>query len=221
MSIYEITWGQIQPFLNSETTPDDVKDRVLKGVDWPDNYAAGTGRSSKYFFTLDPIKVKGEYLDDSVNVVSYYGATGFTTWLSKRTGYQVRLPTVSEWEYAASGGGSNRFPWGNVWNQKMLNTNSDYQLHYGRVGLYPPNAFGLYDMCGNANEWTSDIYTGPNNYSSDWPNLVVYTLKGGGGRPEIGLGNPSTYCQIGYDDFEAANAVFPIGDGFRIVIDSK
>ena len=72
---------------------------------------------------------------------------------------KYRLPTEAEWEYAARGGTSTEFFWGDqidndyVW---YFGT-SNYQAH--PVGLKKPNPFGLYDILGNVWEWVEDWYS--------------------------------------------------------------
>ena len=130
------------------------------------------------------------YNDYPVVGVSWEQATAFCVW---RTHYLLagikgasyiepyRLPTEAEWEYAArSGKNENKFPWSedapmsdkgcfyaNFKPQKG-NYVKDGNLITSRVGTYPPNEFGLYDMAGNVSEWTSTAYTeGGNLYTSD------------------------------------------------------
>ena len=78
----------------------------------------------------------------------------------KSNGY--RLPTVTEWEYAAKGEEEHQFAGSNNfddvgWNQH----NSEGQTHF--VGQKKSNGFGLYDMSGNVYEWcfdAKDVYIG-------------------------------------------------------------
>lgn len=85
-----------------------------------------------------------------------------------QTGYVFRLPTESEWEYAARAGTTTVFAFGNALTSKQANFDGNYP--YGSapkgeniakttpVNTYLPNAWGLYDMHGNVAEWCEDIY---------------------------------------------------------------
>ena len=98
-----------------------------------------------------------------VVLVRYDDALAYCAWLGEFLQRTVRLPTEAEWEKAARGGAEGlRFPWGNDINATRGNYLADGSAKRERgtrpTGTYPPNAFGLYDMCGNVWEWVSDWY---------------------------------------------------------------
>ncbi|WDI32747.1 SUMF1/EgtB/PvdO family nonheme iron enzyme [Hyphococcus flavus] len=99
--------------------------------------------------------------------VSHADAQAYTAWLSNKTGRNYRLPTEAEWEYAARAGLSAPFAFGGDVTSRRANFNGNYPYRGGesefrgrttRVASFPPNAFGLFDMHGNAWEWTSDCW---------------------------------------------------------------
>ncbi len=102
------------------------------------------------------------FLGDSLPVdnISLNEARQFAFKLSQMTGFTYRLPTESEWEYAAKGGFKSqnyKYPGGdNIEEVGWTKSNSQKTTH--QVGLKKPNELGIYDMCGNVYEWCSDIY---------------------------------------------------------------
>ena len=119
--------------------------------------------------------------------VSWEDAQGYVRWLSRETGQRYRLLTEAEWEYVARAGAETARYWGEsesvqcryangsdvsyaqaVRESRLLRGDSTrFDAGVGcddgfngtaPVGSYEPNAFGLYDVLGNAWEWTEDCW---------------------------------------------------------------
>ena len=99
-----------------------------------------------------------------VVLVRHDDALAYCQWLSDAIARTVRLPTEAEWEKAARGGTEGvRYPWGNDIDSSRGNFLTDRSTKHQRgtrpTGTYPPNAYGLYDVCGNVWEWVGDWYS--------------------------------------------------------------
>ncbi len=130
---------------------------------------------------------------DPVICVDWVDAENYAHWLSKKTGQNYFLPSEAQWEYAARAGTTTAFYWGdnpddackyeNVGDQsfaKMFHiTTTPAMFHCddgfpftAPVGSFKPNPFGLYDMLGNAWEWTAECshpnYDGAPSDESAW-----------------------------------------------------
>ncbi|MBM3238432.1 glycoside hydrolase [Candidatus Poribacteria bacterium] len=113
--------------------------------------------------------------DEAVVLVSWHDAMRFCEWLSKKEGLPYRLPTEAEWEYACRAGTTTHFHTGDTlpevfhknakrsWYPDPARSSEDEVVSL-TVGQTPPNAWGLYDMHGNVEEWCYDWY-GP--YETD------------------------------------------------------
>jgi formylglycine-generating enzyme required for sulfatase activity len=85
--------------------------------------------------------------------LTHFSATMFCVWLTVKTGKRYRLPTEAEWEYACRAGMVNDTPMtaDALKAVAWFKDNSENKTH--PVGKKKPNAWGLYDMLGNAAEW--------------------------------------------------------------------
>ena len=99
--------------------------------------------------------------DEAVAYVSWEDAAAYCRWLSGQTGRNFRLPTEAEWEYACRAGTYTLYYTGDGLPASMRrNQQTERNLKKVdlRVGRTAPNAFGLYDMHGNVEEWCLDWY---------------------------------------------------------------
>jgi formylglycine-generating enzyme required for sulfatase activity len=102
--------------------------------------------------------------DHPVVHVAYEDAVAFAQWAGKE------LPTEAEWERAARGGLDGAvYAWGdelepdgnkmtNAWRGEFPWRHEDGRPGTTRVGTFPANGFGLFDMTGNVWEWTRDWF---------------------------------------------------------------
>ena len=131
------------------------------------------GVNPSFFAEKGPGKLRVVDQDTSahpVERVSWLDAVEFCKKLSNKEGKTYRLPTEAEWEYACRAGTKTVFHVGNHFNSNLGNINGLSYSSYGKEesgpfwrsttkgGEYRANAFGLYDMHGNVQEWCSDWY---------------------------------------------------------------
>ncbi|MDP4185127.1 MAG: SUMF1/EgtB/PvdO family nonheme iron enzyme [Bacteroidota bacterium] len=142
-------------------------------------YIASTEVTNSAFeqFMPEHKKMRGKFNtsyndDDPVVFVSWNDAVAFCKWLSAKEKKNYRLPTEAEWEYACRAGTTTFYSTGDTLPSGYRKGNLKGDLGgYAtaipdpkkaapnlKVGQTPPNAWGLYDMHGNVEEWCSDWY---------------------------------------------------------------
>ena len=184
---HEVTVGQFRRFLErSGHVPESIADGT-GGYGYDPRHDPSTtprresfaGRNPRYSWR-DPGFPQGE--DHPVVNVTWNDAMAMARWLSVTEGRRYRLPTEAEWEYACRAGSRTRYHTGDApqslvgaanlfdartaalwpeWQAVALQADDGFAFT-APVGSYPPNAFGLHDMHGNAWEWTADWH------AEDW-----------------------------------------------------
>lgn len=134
--------------------------------------------------------------------VSWDDAKAYAAWLSKKTGKTYRLPSETEWEYAARAGTTTPRYYGGTSTESIsvslacdnanvydVSSQAEYPLPYpyarckdgfadlAPVASFKANAFGLHDMIGNAWEWVEDCYTA--SYFGRAPDQRAWVWQGG------------------------------------------
>jgi formylglycine-generating enzyme required for sulfatase activity len=220
MSKYEMTNEQFAIFLNLRKVGSDGKDPTGK---YPINsLVLPTGAFNDW-----GILYNGRWVPHTgsekrpILRVSWYGAKEFARH------FGGRLPTEAEWEYACRAGTSQEFNTGKCisnmqanynWKEPYetcVNTNTVSVNATEKVGLYPPNNWGLYDMHGNVNEWCEDWYGAyPTTPQVDpkGPSSGTERVVRGGSYPDSGW-----FIRSASRGFQKPNS-HVMNYGFRIVI---
>ena len=158
--------------------------------------------------------------DCPVERVSWESAKKFVEKLNAQNdGFEYRLPSEAEWEYAARGG-TTKILAGKMDEMAWYNVNSENKTH--SVGTQQPNGFGLYDMHGNVAEWCEDIYT--ENYAEIPSDGTANTTVG---DPEVRVLRGGTYndfptfLRLARRDKLRRSKIYSIVNGLRVVAVEK
>ena len=174
LGTYHVTRGQFRQFVADTAYKTDAEKGEKPGAWGWDPDKKEFGFNAKYSWRNAGFEQTDEH---PVVNVSWNDAVAFCKWLSKKESKTYRLPTEAEWEYACRAGTTTRYysgddpetlvKVGNVadaaakaqfpdwtWTIKA----NDGYVFTAPVGKFKPNAFGLYDMHGNAWQWCADWY---------------------------------------------------------------
>ena len=150
----------------------------------------------------------------------------FIPWLNKTTGQRFRLPSEAEWEYAARGGTTTKYSWGDsiqCWHARYGRREDGGECSSSLDGTVPvksftANGYGLYDMSGNVWEWTQDCgndsYRGAPTNGSAWQqgDCAKRVVRGGS------WGNKPALLRVSYRFWSDSSNRFN-GLGFRLAQD--
>jgi len=179
---YEVTVAEFRAFVQAASYRTDAENNALgdDGCRVWGGASDGGFYGRKGFYWDNPGFAQGER--HPVACISWNDAQAYVQWLSDRTGKKYRLPSESEWEYAARAGTTSSRFWGDSPDQACQYANvadttkgpkgygwarkhdcSDGYFFSAPVGNYEANAFGLHDTLGNVLEWTDDCWNGSYN----------------------------------------------------------
>jgi len=163
-----------EPDRDSDESP-QTQVTISRGF-WMGKYEV-TQRQYLEVMGANPAYFTGD-LDRPVEQVSWNGAVAYCSKLTELeraagrlpAGYEYRLPTEAQWEYACRAGTTTATAFGNSLSSTQANFDGNDPYNGGSpgpsmhrttsVGSYAPNAWGLYDMHGNVWEWCADWYEG-------------------------------------------------------------
>lgn len=153
-----VTVSQYAIFIDSKA----VKDKQWwgdDGLDWLNGRSDGWGREDRLAPEGWEAQLKKPFRP--ITGITAYEAEAYCRWLGSIKNKSVRLPTETEWEYAARGDDGRPFPWGEEFNAEFTNTVEGESLDSMNAGSKAGDVspFGLMDMCGNVQQWTSSVYT--------------------------------------------------------------
>jgi formylglycine-generating enzyme required for sulfatase activity len=165
---------------------------------------------------------------DPAVCVSWEDARDYVTWLSQKTGKTYRLLSEAEFEYAARAGTQTVRYWGNGIGRGNANYGDDSDKPFAQGldrweytspgGSFPPNAFGLYDMQGNAWQRLDDCWNptfdGAPADGSSWQTGDCTRRTGHGG----GFDSQPSYLRSAFRGSVPGNSHHADG-GFRVARD--
>ncbi len=173
LGVTEVTRGQFRQFVDEVAYQTEAEKEGKGGYGWNDE-TKKFEKNPRYHWQNPGFEQTDAH---PAVMVSWNDTVAFTRWLSRKQGKSYRLPTEAEWEYACRAGTRTRFSNGDqlrgvveVGNAKDRTATEkqpswgttiaarDGYVYSAPVGRFQPNAFGLYDMHGNAEEWCSDGY---------------------------------------------------------------
>lgn len=196
----EVTVGEFRRFVEDSGYDPPLGCRVWSGGQWVHD----RDRSWR-----DPGFAQPPADQDPVVCVNWVDARAYADWLAAKSGLSYRLPSEAEWEYVARGG--TAFPrfWGEEDSQELVSISlacdyanvfdasavDAYALPWPNancrdgaagiapVGRFKPNAFGAYDVIGNAREWLQDCFTA--SYKGRPQDGRAWTWQGGCGLKAV------------------------------------
>ena len=144
--------------------------------------------------------------DHPVVCVTLNDAKAFCAWLSKKEGRTYAIPSEAQWEYCCRAGAQTPFSFGKdvlLMGAAMNGSTATRTLKTHPVGEKEPNGWGLFDMHGNAAEWTTPKLVGqlperpPARSDRPVPSGSRHSKRGGSFRPARPILPPGFHAHEG------------------------
>ena len=206
-----VTVSQYSVFVDSKA----VKDKQWwspEGWEWLKENADGWGRKDRTQPDAWDSQLKRPFRP--VVGVTKFEAEAYCAWVGAIKNQSVRLPTEEEWEYAARGEDGRAFPWGDSFVKTFANVVENEHLSLMDAGSHVQDSspFGVMDMCGNAQQWTSSIYTP--HPKEPVPSGVLRVARGGSWLDSADRVRPSARWPLAPDARNNAT-------GFRCAVSAR
>ena len=242
----ELVWIRPGRFLMGSPSTEQASlpaDGPITDVVLTDGYWIGrfeiTQQQYAEIMQTNPSAFKGK--NNPTDSVTWSNAVEFCTRLQSiefrkgriPAGYEYRLPTEAEWEYAARAGTITPFSWGSTADQSQGNFKGVYPRQFQStviskddrfgtlsVGSFEPNAFGLYDVHGNVREWCLDYYNArlPGGDKTNWMQTMENPKRSYRGGSWKDLAHA---CRSGARGMGAKASTVSNSIGLRIVLARK
>jgi len=225
MGMYEVTVGEFRQFVNATGYKTDAEKIGFCNTDHEMWFAKGSNWRNPHFSQDSPYfsnKINPPDSNHPVVCVSWNDAMAYVKWLTQQTGYNYRLPTEAEWEYATRAGTTTKYWWGNEIGSNEANCAyhcGDRFKETAPVGSFQPNSFGLFDTAGNVYEWVADYYhdnyKGAPTDGSKWAKISKFMVLRGGSWNRTSFYSRSSHRTYKWPDYSF------IDIGFRVVVDTQ
>jgi len=204
-----VTVNQYAAFINTDAVKQE-KWWSRDGWEWVNGGCTGWGRENRWKPDRWEIQCQRPY--HPIVGVTWFEAEAYCKWVSSQKEKVVRLPSEQEWEYAARGDDGRPYPWGELFSSDLANTYEADRHDTIEVtsDLGDISPFGVMDLAGNVQDWTSSDYVpllGEDYYGK------ILKVTRGGSYNDTAFGSRTSYRRAYPPGF-----YYPFL-GFRIVVD--
>lgn len=175
--------GGSDPFTGDNVSPYYISYLPVTMTEWQDFLTKFGWEPSHTWRTLFNVRDVDDLLQSRLGrlpavAMTYFDCVTYCFWLWLTTPYKFRLPTEAEWNFAATGGASIRYPWGDRPDWKAANfSTSPSGSGAVPVDAVPPSGpFDVVGLSGNTWEYVSTLWRGERPVANSeilWPDVLI------------------------------------------------